>query len=466
MSGSVAGSARVELPFPRWMVALAGLGLAFLTGAAMARGIPTGIGLLFLIAYTPLVLLNLPAALAIWISLMFIKNLSALSVGPTLAGLLLLGGWIGTLAARSRVANGLAYQRSTAAGAMLLMIWMSLSTLWATDPGAVWSKAWQWYIAAVILVLVAGTVRTRRHAELAAAGFVTGAFLSVVIGLLGGGITGGADTLETATQTEGRLQGGSGDPNYLAAGIVPALALAGGLLRLWREPMARFALGSAILVLTVGLVATESRGGMVAAIVALLAGLVIMRDRRLAIVALLVAMTGAAGAYVIVDPDAGARITGAGNAESGQGRTELWTIAWRVGRDRPVLGAGLDNFADTGPRYVFEAGELEFAERITENPHVVHNAYLQAFSELGAVGLILLVVVYLGAIRAALVAARRFRARGDPGGEALAQALAVALIGMMTAAVFLSNGEDNRLWFLLGLAPALLGVAVRGSRSA
>jgi O-antigen ligase len=457
--------AQLTIPLSPRVVGLAGLGLAFVCGALIGRGPATGVGFLLLLAYLPLVLFNLPAAIAIWIVVTFVKHLPAVSIGPTAISLLVIMGWAGSLAGRrsARSVRGALADHPVVPGlAAALLGWMTLSALWADDAGAVWGKSWQWYVALLTLVIVAGTVRTRRQVEIVMAGFIAGAVLSVTIGLIANGLAGTTSAYETATSTEGRLQGGSGDPNYLAAGIVPALALCGGLLQVWRDALARLALWLAMLVLVVGLVATQSRGGMLAAIVALLTAIVISKGRRAVLLSAVAALLAVGGVWLAANPDAVDRLTR--TDQGGDGRSDLWAVAWAMGSQKPFTGVGLDNYEKQAGDYVLEVGTLRFAGLVAERPHVTHNAYLQAFAELGIPGLLLLLATFAATVVAAWEGARRFARNGDRDGTALARALVVALAGMMTASVFLSNGEDQRMWLLMGLAPTMLVLAERAKR--
>jgi hypothetical protein len=76
------------------------------------------------------------------------------------------------------------------------------------------------------------------------------------------------------------LYGGLGDPNILAAAIVPAVVLAVTLIPVVRTP-ARWALLGCIGLLIVGLAATQSRGGAIAAGAAFAAALLVMKKRRM-----------------------------------------------------------------------------------------------------------------------------------------------------------------------------------------
>jgi O-antigen ligase len=451
--------ARADAPIPisPRMVAAAGLGAAFVCGALIGRGPATGIGFLALLFYAPLVLLNLPLALALWVVITFVKYLPVVSIGPNAASLLVLVGWAGAAAGRRRQVRAALRAQVLPALGGVLVAWLSLSGLWADSVADSFGKLWEWAVAVLVLVVVAGTVRTRRHVELVMAGFVAGAVLSVTIGLVANGLAGASSAYETATATEGRLQGGSGDPNYLAAGIVAAIAVAGGLLQVWRDALARLALWISLLVLVVGLVATQSRGGLIAAVVATGVAIVVNKHRRGALLGAVALLLAAGAVWLAANPAAVERFTT--TDQGGNGRSELWSVAWAMGTDRPLTGVGLNNFRERSPDYVSQIGGLQFVELISERPHVVHNTYLQAFAETGLIGLGLLLAVFVSALLSARAAAHRFFAAGDARAAELARAVLVALAGAMTASFFLSNGEDGRTWLLMGLALGLLAIS-------
>src|SRR6185295_18625097 len=73
------------------------LGSAFLIGALLAANVGFGIAAMLALIYVPLVFIDLPVAVALWVGLTFVEAVPALSVGPLLALLLIGFGWIGTL---------------------------------------------------------------------------------------------------------------------------------------------------------------------------------------------------------------------------------------------------------------------------------------------------------------------------------------------------------------------------------
>ena len=450
------------IPMGPARLALAGVGLAFVAGVLLARDAPTGVAFLLAVVYAPLALIHPPVAIAIWIGLAFLSRYPVVSIGPNAATALALAAWVGTIGARRGLPSPWReWARLIPPLLTVLVAWLTLSALWARDSEEVFYKAWQWWVAAAMVAVVATTLRSRRDVQLAIAGFVGGAVVSVLIGLVGSGIA-PSSAIDSATAVEGRLQGGAGDPNYLAAGVVPALVLGLALLQVSRGAVVRLALACALAILTVGLVATQSRGGFVGFAAAMLAALAVMRGRRAPIAALLVAALAFGGAWFAANPDALDLIT-ADNA--GNGRAELWEVAGRMTLDRPVTGVGLNNYRAVARDYSRDVGTLRFAALIAEKPHVVHNNYLQLAAETGIPGLLLFLAVWTAALVSVRQAARRFRALGDRAGATLADAVFVAQVASLVTSAFLSNATDWQPWFLLGLSPVLLLQATLSGRT-
>jgi O-antigen ligase len=145
----------------------------------------------------------------------------------------------------------------------------------------------------------------------------------------------------------------------------------------------------------------------------------------------------------------------------GNGRSDLWSVAWQAGKDHPILGVGINNFRVVSPDYVRKPGTLHFVDLIAEKPHVVHNTYLQMFTETGIVGLGLFLFFILACLVSAAKAANRFDQLGERGLASLSRAVLVGTLGMLAASFFISSSGDFRLWILLAFSPALLALAMR-----
>jgi len=373
--------------------------------------------------------------------------------------------WLGTLSRhRARAARYVREHRAMLGAVALLFVWLALSLAWApkTSEGA--ADLALWALGGLTFLVVAMVMGTRRTAVLVCAGFVAGAFLAATYGLIESGLRPAQSAIASSVDGEDRLGvGGAGDPNYFAAMLVPAIALAIGLGAFARSVARRALLVAAIAVMTTALVATQSRGGLIAVGVALLAALVLLRGSRLRVLMAVTPLLAVGALWFVMNPAAFERVTQSDGG--GTGRSELWDVAWEVVGDHPVVGVGLNNFRTVSGRYVRRPQSLEFAELINERPIVVHNVYLQLLAETGIVGLSLFLILAAGCLRSGWRAAATFERAGDRPMAGLARAAVVGTIGTLTTSFFLSNGADRRLWVLLALGPALLVVA-RGAQEA
>ncbi len=431
---------------------------AALVGAALVAETRLGIALLLGLIYLPIAIANLQLALVLWFPLVFLEGSSAFNLAAKAGGLLVVGVWVFAISGlRDHAAEMFRRTATVWLSVCALLLWYSLSVLWADDRGGVYADLWHWYAVALLMLIVATTVSSEEVVRLLLAAFVVGAVLAVSEGIVSGSLTTSATAIETAT--EGRLEGGVGDPNFLAAGLVPAIVLALCLRAAVGSFSGRWLLLGAALMLSLGLVASESRGGIVAAIVALIAALVVFKRRRAWVFASLTIVVGVAIAWFSVSPTAWDRVTDFDNG--GSGRSDLWTVAWRMTEANPVEGVGLNNYPSVADEYLREPGAVERADLIVDNPHVVHNAYLQLLAETGVIGLAIFLAVALGSLVASWRAAELFYRAGDLAMDTIARGVIVATLGLLGAAFFISNGVDKRLWVLFGLGPALLALAAR-----
>lgn len=446
----------VRVPLPPAVIVAAGVLGAALAGSAMAHGVGLGIAVALALLYVPLVLISLPLGIVLWVPLAFLNTVD-LNGAPQLAGVLIIFAWLGTLVATSSEVPSLirCHGRLLAAQAMLIG-WVILSTTWASQPAVGSALFVSWLVTGVILLILVTTFFEPRHIRLLAGAVVVGAVASVLIGLVEGSLQSADSAVQSAG--EARFTGGTGDPNVLAAQTIPALVLAVGLAFGGRG-LARLALVPVAGVLIVGFAATQSRGGLVAAVVATLAYLIVARAERGWVVAFVLCAIGAGFGWFSLNPDAAERVTSFDG--SGTGRSELWTVAGSMWQDHPLVGVGLEGFTAEAVQYARTLGPLEYSQFITEKPHVAHNTYLQLLAETGIVGLLLFLGVVLACLRAAWLAAKRFDASGDNSMAILARAVVVAGMASLTASAFISNPADRRTWVLLALGPALLTAASR-----
>jgi O-antigen ligase len=412
--------------------------------------------------YAPLAFINLPLAIVIWMPLAFLSHTGVVGSAPTVMMILLAVAWIGALPASRSQAIAVVRRHGVLFGCLAaLLAWTTASLTWANDLSAAAGDLYWWYIAAAVFLVLVTTLRDRRYVVGACWAIVIGALVSLAVAAT----VGTESDAVLAAQDAGRIgTSGPQDPNYLAAALIPAAAIAAGLAALTRSGPWRLVLILAMGVLGIGLLATGSRGGVVAAAFAVAASLFLARGRRVQIGGLLAIAALVIGGWILTSsPETINRLQ---DFETGNGRVDLWSVALRMTGDNPIVGVGVNNFESESINYILQPGRLQDAELIVDSPHVVHNLYLQQLAETGVVGLALLLAVFAAAMVATGSAARRFREIGDRAMEGLASAVLVAQIGILSASVFLSNGYDMPLWLTLALGPMLVSVAALEARKA
>lgn len=447
---------QISLPLPApILIGTAALLSALLAGMLTAANVPLGLAFAVAVCYGAIVLLNLPLGVVLWVVLIFVEYLAAVSVGPFAAGILLAFGWVGTLRERRAVTDAVFAQVPRLPVLIVLLLgWSSLSLIYARDSRAAWGGLWSWGVAMATLVLIATTIDRVQRVRWLVVAFATGACLSVALGLGAALVSGGLGTQVTA---EGRLQGGGADPNYFAAGLVAALVLVIWLATHSRRFEMRWlaALGAGLVV--IGIAASQSRGALVGIAAVAVTSLLVYRGRRLQIAGIMVVLVAVASVYFVGAPGAWQRVSNFSGG--GTGREDVWTVALRVAEAHPVAGVGLQNFPHYSAQFTREPGVLKRVDIIEGHHAVVHNSYLQMLAETGFVGLGLFLALVVYCMRAMLQAAREFSRRRDRLLDGLARAVLIATTGLLASSFFISNGPDKRLWVLLALGPVLLAIA-------
>lgn len=195
---------------------------------------------------------------------------------------------------------------------------------------------------------------------------------------------GGADVTAGGAVVSGRAAYGIPDPNYFAAYLqlaaAPALALVVAGRSRWRPAMT-----VAVLLCGVAIVATLSRGAILAALIAV--GVVVMAWSRTRVVTVGVALVVVCATAVNLNPlvtstgteVVAERLSSIGTESSNNKRPLIWSRSLELIQEQP-LGVGALQFREVSGRL----GLTEGGARL-EN---VHNAYLNIAVELGVLGLI------------------------------------------------------------------------------
>lgn len=321
------------------------------------------------------------------------------------------------------------------------------SMAWAADPGTTASSSLRLALVATMFLVVYSAIRTPRDLLLLAWAYVTGTCLVSTV------------ALATGEWSEGRLTSGALDPNFLAATLVSssviALFMLAAVRRLWQQAV----LVAFTAVFIVALVLTQSRGGLGAALVALVAAIAFAgRWRaRVAVAVLVVASAGIVYYAVLAPASVRERVTSI-SAGASASRADTWTIAVNAASDRPLGGVGLGNFPLVQREYLPAALNLPRADFVLFNELVVHNTYLEILSELGIVGLGLLAAIIAVSFAAGLHGLRTL-GRVAPEVEAPMRGLLAGTVSLLAAYVFLSAQYEKHLWLLLGLLATFPTVA-------
>jgi O-antigen ligase len=405
------------------------------------------LGLLFVLVS----LISLPAGVAMFTVLVFLEELPQLASFPVvkLAGAALAFAWLFHLIRFRRSAFLLTRHPLFGYGVLLFLTWVLASSLWAADEGTAIYTAFQVFQAVLLLMIVFTAVSTRRYFRWIVWAFIAGALLDLMAGFAGVK----PDVDPVTGEASARLAGATGDPNHLAAVLVPALVLSLFAQAAIRAPLARLLLASSTVILAIGILLTESRGGIIAAAIALIAMVLLsgpVRARALS-GGLIVAAGGVLYYALIASPAAVAHVTGFG---SGSGRTNLWTVAMNAFQTHPIGGIGAGNFTVVEQAFAIRNVSLQRTSDVVLN-HVVHNSYLHVLAELGLVGFVLFAFFLAGALVIAWRAVQFFANSDDRAMELLGRGIVIGSIGMFAAYFFLSAQYEKQLYLMLGALVAL-----------
>lgn len=440
------------------VIAGGGVFVALIAGVLVARAPALGAGLGLAALFAPIAITNLPLGIALWTTGIFISIIPGVGIAHSMGGMLLAVAWAGAMTGGRAAGVRAMFERLGGVGGAtaLLVLWLAISSAWSKDIALVQEDIFWWIANGLVLIIIVTTVDTEERLRLVAGAFVVGAMLAILIGTLTGDLT---QVTTAVDETEARFGGGN-DPNEFAAGLVPATALALGLAACLRPGPLRLASMVSVPFLVLGVILTQSRGGLVAGAFAVVAALVVARGRRIPLFGAVSVIVLVAAFGLASTPGALERVTD--NDNGGNGRTELWSIAWRMAGDNPIIGVGLNQFRVESAPYVRDPGNLEYVNLIVESPHVVHNTYLQLAAETGVIGLGLFLAILSLCLLASWRAAALFHHKGRDDLAGLAQGILVAQAAILAAAFFLSTG-DFKFWLLLGLGPAAYAVARQAS---
>lgn len=249
----------------------------------------------------------------------------------------------------------------------------------------------------------------------------------------------------------GRLSSPSGsfDSNDMASIMAMAFPMSAGLLARSVPGRARWIALAAVVALALGVIATGSRGGTLA----LLAGVIVFAagmkgERGMLVVLALIA--GGAVAWATAPENFRTRMRSITNLENDYnyteetGRKQVWARGRQYWRENLLIGVGANNFpVAEGSYYSADDRRGKWSQ--------AHNAYIQAFAELGTIGGVIFVAILLGAARTALPMWRQRRKDVTRGPPLDRPELLASLAAFAAGAYFLSHAYFNPMFTVLGL---------------
>jgi O-antigen ligase len=309
---------------------------------------------------------------------------------------------------------------------------LSLASLFAVDPGASWPRV----VKGLLLLLVpvaAYHAREERIAKRAVAVLLVSAGLAAVFALARFAIQGPA--------FPNRVKGAVGHPLTYGGQVLLVAAVASAIAIRCKG---RWRVGAlaALAVLLPALAGTYTRSAWIGTIAALAVIVAFTRARWLAALAggiavLAVMLPGVyrARAFSIFDPQS------PWNRE----RVHMWDAGLRMLRDHPWTGVGLHDLHSIYETYK-PPGAIEPAGHL-------HSVYVQVAASMGVIGLVALLVLFAGLLRAA---SRAFRNGSGGFGATISLGVTAALVGFMVSGLMEWNLGDEEL---LDLLCVLVGIA-------
>ncbi len=265
----------------------------------------------------------------------------------------------------------------------------------------------------------------------------------------------------TVDRLEGVADAIFADPNDLALSLVLVLPIAWWVTTVTLAKLPKLAVHGCIMLMIGGIVATQSRGGLIAMLTAVFVMVVTQGRERIG--ALILTLAAAVAFAVVVFPsdvfDRYSTITEYQEDESAMTRLAVWKAGIRMFGDHFLTGTGADTF------------ELVYGEQYLDGQfgpawRAAHNSYIQIAAELGICGILIWLAILASAFLS-LLKSRSLLAMldQDPSGESsletkhlrdLSAALLASLTSFLVGAFFLSRGYDLLLMVLIALIAVLL----------
>ncbi|MBI4734125.1 MAG: O-antigen ligase family protein, partial [Rubrobacteridae bacterium] len=189
----------------------------------------------------------------------------------------------------------------------------------------------------------------------------------------------------------GRIGSTFENPNFYAEYLVLMVPIGLALILGSRGLFRRFAMLIATLLLFAGLIMTYTRGSWLSA------GVGIALMSVLTEAWLFWVFAGLFAVALIAAPGVANRVASILDTSGGTAgfRRRLWTIAFGIISEHPMLGVGIGNYYDVFTEYIFRHPELSVGWVI----YGAHNSYLTIWAETGIFGILSFMAIILISIK-------------------------------------------------------------------
>jgi O-antigen ligase len=337
----------------------------------------------------------------------------------------------------------------------MFIVWGLISAMWAMDTQKLSSALLLLVQSMVLYIMIVNLVDTFRKAQIT---LVIIVIVSLPLALLT------ISRVFMGELVEGRVDLGQisvDDMNAQATYFLPSatllMILSSHKARLARKLSLLF--GFSIIVLAI--LATSSRGAMIAFLVVLALGVTL--DHDLWQVGFPILLAGG-GATLILPRTFVDRVKSIVTlSDRGAGRLDIWSVALQIIRDHPGLGVGLDNFGRAFDKYMPDTpGIVSYIGR----GRGAHNVYISVQSELGVIGFFLFAVFIGITVRNGLIAVKSLRQVGDSYMAALATAVWLSLMGILVMGTFIDLQYWKLFWLLMALSEAMRRLSLKPAEEA
>ncbi|MHC1729257.1 MAG: O-antigen ligase family protein [Syntrophobacteraceae bacterium] len=319
---------------------------------------------------------------------------------------------------------------------LLTVTWMSISSMFGLNQETSAISLSLYVKAFMLALLMESAVKEESEFRSLCIYILVG----IAVGAFYNGVQHVTGSYELQNMDMQRAAGLRRDPNDTAMLLIAGVPLCMHWVLHSKSNITKWTNVACLLLILTGIIFTKSRGGFVALVVTMFVLYIRSFSAKTTLWALIIMVFFAsAGAYLNYWKRV--ETLGTGNEQGGSlgNRFELVQKGLIVIFHNPLLGVGPGNYkrASLGSGTGFQE----------ETTGVAHNMYVEFGAENGLIGLGLL----LGLIYLAIRGLGHLPANSFKQGVSIRPYLMISLIAMLTGLLFLSQGKNSVLWFIIGL---------------